>query len=94
MNDNRAIFPNTYSSDKEIAGTFLSAVVLKSKTNVQEQLKEFARSAGGNPDDMSAPNFIQCTENGTGKFFLAANYCGCGNWFCDFICCLWIFADL
>lgn len=70
MDDNRAIFPNTYSSDKEIAGTFLSAVVLKSKDNVQEQLKEFARSTGGNPDDMSAPNFIQCTENGTGKAFM------------------------
>lgn len=70
MDDNQAIFPNTYSSDKEIAGTYLSAVVLKNKTNVQEQLKEFARSTGGNPDDMSAANYIQCTENGTGKAFL------------------------
>lgn len=67
MDDNRAIFPNTYSSDKEIAGTYLSAVVLKNKANVQEQLKEFAYSIGGNPDDMSADNFIQCTENATGK---------------------------
>lgn len=70
MDDNRAIFPNTYSSDKEIAGTYLSAVVLKNKVNVQEQLKEFAYSVGGSPDDMSASNFIQCTENGTGKAFM------------------------
>lgn len=70
MKENHAIFPNTYSSDKEIAGTFFSAVVLKSKTDVQEQLKEFARSAGGNPDDMRAANFILCTENGTGKAFM------------------------
>jgi len=70
MKDNRAIFPDTYSSDKEIAGTFLSAVVLKSKADVEGQLKEFARSVGGNPDDMSAANFILCTENGTGKAFM------------------------
>ena len=70
MDDNQAIFPNTFSSDKEIAGTYLSAVILKNKGNIQEQLKEFARSVGGNPDDMSAANYIQCTENGTGKAFM------------------------
>lgn len=67
MDDNRAIFPNTYSSDKEIAGTYLSSVVLKNKANVQEQLKEFVCSIGGNPDDMLADNYIQCTENVTEK---------------------------
>lgn len=70
MDDNQAIFPNTFFADREIAGTYLSAVVLKNKGNIQEQLKEFARSAGGNPDDMSAANYIQCTENGTGKAFM------------------------
>lgn len=70
MDNNQAIFPNTFSSDREIAGTYLSAVVLKNKGNIQEQLKEFARSVGGNPDDMSAANYIQCTENGTGKAFM------------------------
>ena len=67
MDENRAIFPNTYSSDKEIAGTYLSDVVLKNKIKVKEQLKEFAYSVGGNPDDMSADNFIQCAENNIGK---------------------------
>lgn len=60
---NPDLFLNTYADDGEIAGTYLSSVVLKNNTNVKGQLQEFARSVGGNPDDMSANNYILCTEN-------------------------------
>lgn len=63
MEENRAIFPNTYAQDREMAGTYLSDVVLKDKTDVQEQLQSFARSIGGNPDDMYADNYILCAAN-------------------------------
>lgn len=66
MNENRELFPNTYSIDKELSGTYISAVVLKNKTNVVGQLKEFARSVGGNPDDMTADNYINCSDKGIG----------------------------
>ena len=46
-----------------MAGTYLSDVVLKNKTDVRGQLQEFARSVGGNTDDMSASNYILCAEN-------------------------------
>ena len=66
MDEYRDLFPNTYSTDKELSGTYISAVVLKNKTNIVGQLKEFARSVGGNPDDMSAENFINCSDKRVG----------------------------
>lgn len=66
MDENRELFPNTYSTDKELSGTYISAVVLKNKTNVVGQLKEFARTVGGNPDDISADNYINCSDKGVG----------------------------
>ncbi|MDO4275067.1 MAG: ABC transporter permease [Eubacteriales bacterium] len=70
MEENGAAFPNTYAFDKEISGTFFSNVILKNKTNVQGQLKEFARSAGGNPVDMTADNYVQCTDDSVAKVFM------------------------
>lgn len=61
--ENPDLFLHTYAEDGELAGTYLSDVVLKDKTNVKGQLQEFARSVGGNPDDMSASNYILCAEN-------------------------------
>lgn len=70
MEENRALFPNTFARDKEIAGTYFSNVLLKNKANVQQQLKEFARSVGGDPDDMRADNYIQCTDDSVAKMML------------------------
>lgn len=70
MEENQALFPNTFAKDKEIAGTYFSNVLLKNKANIQEQLKEFARSVGGDPDDMRAANYIQCTDDGVTKMLL------------------------
>ena len=63
VEENPPLFLNTYAEDGEIAGTYLSDVVLKNKVDVKGQLQEFARSVGGNTDDMGASNFILCAEN-------------------------------
>lgn len=63
VEENPDLFRNTYAEDREMAGTYLSDVVLKNKTDVKGQLQEFARSVGGNTDDMNASNYILCAEN-------------------------------
>ena len=63
VEENPDLFCNTFAEDREMAGTYLSDVVLKDKTDVREQLQEFARSVGGNTEDMSASNYILCAVN-------------------------------
>lgn len=63
VKENPELFQNTYAADREMAGLTFSEVVLKDKGNVKEQLEEFVHSIGGNSKDMSAENFILCTEN-------------------------------
>lgn len=63
VKENPELFQNTYAADREMAGLTFSEVVLKNKGNVKEQLEEFVHSIGGNSKDMSAENFILCTEN-------------------------------
>lgn len=62
VEDNPDIFQNTYAKDREFAGMTYSEVVLKDKTNVQEQLENFVYSIGGNPE-MGTDNFILCSAN-------------------------------
>ena len=63
VEENPDLFRNTYAIDNELSGLTFSEVVLKNKTNIHEQLKNFAYSIGGNPEDMGADNFILCAEN-------------------------------
>ncbi len=48
-------------------GVTFSDVVLKNKTNVQQQMNDFVYSIGGNPEDMGADNFILASENQMSK---------------------------
>lgn len=57
--------------DGEISGVTFSDVVLKDKTNIQEQMDNFVYSIGGNPKDMSADNFILSVENQMGKAMIS-----------------------
>lgn len=60
------IFQDTYHSDKDMAGTYFSDFTVKStvnKSNLQEKMDEFARSIGGNPDDMEADNYLMAVVN-------------------------------
>ena len=67
VKDNPEIFVNTYAEDREIAGTYMADVVLKDHRQIQEQLQEFARSVGGEPEQMDADNYIACSQNQVGN---------------------------
>ena len=70
VKDNPEIFVNTYAEDREIAGTYMADVVLKDKRHIQKQLQEFARSVGGEPEQMNADNYIACSQNQVGNAML------------------------
>lgn len=70
VKDNPEIFVNTYAEDREIAGTYMADVVLKDKRHIQKQLQEFARSVGGEPEQMNADNYIACSQNQVGNVML------------------------
>lgn len=67
VEDNPDVVKNTYAADHELSGVTFSEVVLKNKTNIQDQMNNFVYSIGGNPKDMSADNFILSVENQMGK---------------------------
>lgn len=58
-----AMFENTYRQDFEMAGTYYSDIVLKSRTNIKQQLDDLVRSVGGAPDNQDAPNYLPATVN-------------------------------
>lgn len=57
------IFEYTYHEDFEMAGTYFSDIVLKNRMGIQGQLDDFVRSAGGEPHNQDAPNFLPATVN-------------------------------
>lgn len=63
MKEQAALFPNTFSKDREMAGTWISYLELKDEKNVHTQLEQLAVTLGGNPQDSQASNYIQCSEN-------------------------------
>lgn len=63
MKENEALFPYTYRQDLEMAGTYFSDIVLKSRINIQDQLYTFIRSVGGEPEDREADNYILSAVN-------------------------------
>ena len=71
VKDNPDVVKNTHALDGEISGVTFSDVVLKDKTNIQEQMDNFVYSIGGNPKDMSADNFILSVENQMGKAMIS-----------------------
>ena len=72
VKDNPDVVKNTHAVDGEISGVTFSEVVLKDKTNIQEQMDSFVYSIGGNPEDMSADNFILSVENQMGKAMISS----------------------
>ena len=56
--ENPDLFRFTYDSDRETAGTYFSDIIVTSTLNLQETLNDWSRSAGGNPDDINAANYL------------------------------------
>lgn len=57
------IFSNPRPDKGEIAGTYYSDIIAVSTLSLQQKLNDFSRSQGGNPDDMSAENYLPGTIN-------------------------------
>lgn len=57
------IFRYTYDTDRDIAGTYFSDFTAATIVGLQEKMNAFSRQAGGDPEDLNAPNFLPGTIN-------------------------------
>lgn len=57
------IFEYTYRDDHQMTGTYYSDIVLKNKTGITQQLDDFVRFVGGDPDNQDAANYLPATVN-------------------------------
>ncbi len=55
---NPDIFRYTYDRDMDIAGTYWSDLVASSTVDLQENMADWSRSVGGEPEDMTAGNYL------------------------------------
>lgn len=58
-----AIFEYTYDKDAEIAGTYWSDFTATSTVGLQEKMQDFSRDVGGNPEDVTASNYLPAVIN-------------------------------
>ena len=55
---NPDLFRYTYQNDREIAGTYWSDIVASGTVGLLDNMKNWSRSVGGDPEDMEAPNYL------------------------------------
>lgn len=55
---NPDLFRYTYQDDREIAGTYWSDIVASGTVGLLDNMKNWSRSVGGDPEDMEAPNYL------------------------------------
>ena len=55
---NPDIFRYTYDRDMDIAGTYWSDIIASSTVDLQENMADWSRSVGGEPEDMTACNYL------------------------------------
>ena len=57
------IFRYTFREDGEMAGTYWSDIIAAGKENLRENMYELARSLGGDPQNIEAPNSLPAVVN-------------------------------
>lgn len=55
---NPDLFRYTYQNDREIAGTYWSDIIASGTVGLLDNMKNWSRSVGGDPEDMEAPNYL------------------------------------
>ena len=55
---NPDLFRYTYQDDREIAGTYWSDIIASGTVGLLDNMKNWSRSVGGDPEDMEAPNYL------------------------------------
>ena len=90
LEHNPEVTKNTYDDDKEVSGTYYASVCMKNTKNIEQNLKEYVKSLGGQTEDSNgreyihiAVNYVLYSEDGnTGLilsiFFFAALFILCG----------------
>ena len=90
LEHNPEVTENTYDDDKEVSGTYYASVCMKNTKNIEQNLKEYVKSLGGQTGDSNgreyihiAVNYVLYSEDGnTGLllsiFFFAALFILCG----------------
>ena len=90
LKHNPEVTKNTYDDDKEVSGTYYASVCMKNTKNIEQNLKEYVKSLGGQTEDSNgreyihiAVNYVLYSEDGnTGLilsiFFFAALFILCG----------------
>ncbi|MFR5409167.1 MAG: ABC transporter permease, partial [Blautia faecis] len=90
LEHNLEVTKNTYDDDKEVSGTYYASVCMKNTKNIEQNLKEYVKSLGGQTEDSNgreyihiAVNYVLYSEDGnTGLilsiFFFAALFILCG----------------
>lgn len=75
------IFENTFRQDGELAGTYFSDILAGSTFRLQEELDEFSRSQGGDPDDMQAADYLPGIINRASSLQIDGSILGIGVFF-------------
>lgn len=57
------IFRNTYREDHNMTGTYFSDFTVHSTVGLEENLRGLVRSLGGEPEDISAPDYLAAVVN-------------------------------
>lgn len=57
------IFQYTYAEDREIAGTYWSDFAASETAGLQEKMYDLVRSLGGDPEDITADNYLGAVVN-------------------------------
>ena len=55
---NPDLFRYTYQNDREIAWTYWSDIIASGTVGLLDNMKNWSRSVGGDPEDMEAPNYL------------------------------------
>lgn len=75
------IFENTFRQDGELAGTCFSDILAGRTLRLQDELDDFSRSQGGDPDDMQAANYLPGIINRASGLQIDGSILGIGVFF-------------
>lgn len=63
LEHNPGVAENTYDLDKEILGTYYASVCMKNTGNIEQNLKEYVESLGGQTENADGSNYVNVAVN-------------------------------
>ena len=63
LEHNPEVTENTYNDDKEVSGTYYASVCMKNTKNIEQNLKEYVKSFGGQTEDSNGREYIHIAVN-------------------------------